>query len=286
MEKAINIGDYILFGTYNEEPIIWRIINKDDDGDLLLWSEYIISYKAFDGAESGRWKETGGIYTNDCERQMYGSNRWYNSNLRQWLNSDRKRVNYTTQPPISSAIRKGYNAYDDEAGFLFGFTSKEKRSIKQVNRRVLLAEMDKENADGGRELHKYEYGDPKEAMTNYDIAFYENLKDKVFLLSIQELTDYVHDREYDCKKTMTQEALNKNQFYNERIDGETDWYWFRTPSTSCGATVRDMGGYGFITDAGVSTDSLGVVPALYIYVSSIQSLSGQGTKENPYISKE
>ncbi|MCT4509700.1 MAG: DUF6273 domain-containing protein [Tepidibacter sp.] len=221
MEKAINIGDYILFGTYNEEPIIWRIINKDDDGDLLLWSEYIISYKAFDGA-----------------------------------------------------------------GFLFGFTSKEKRSIKQVNHKVLLAEMDKENADGGRELHKYEYGDPKEAMTNYDIAFYENLKDKVFLLSIQELTDYVHDREYDYKKTMTQEALNKNQFYNERIDGETDWYWFRTPSTSCGATVRDMGGYGFITDAGVSTDSLGVVPALYIYVSSLQSLSGQGTKENPYISKE
>ena len=42
----IEIGDYILFGTYNDEPILWRVINKDTQNGLLLWSDKIITIKA------------------------------------------------------------------------------------------------------------------------------------------------------------------------------------------------------------------------------------------------
>jgi hypothetical protein len=35
---------------YYNEPILWRVINIDKDGDPLLFSEHILCLKAFDSA--------------------------------------------------------------------------------------------------------------------------------------------------------------------------------------------------------------------------------------------
>ena len=60
-----------------------------NDGKPLLWSEYILSAKCFDAAESG----TVDKGSNNAEK--YGSNIWSRSNLREWLNST-GRVSWST----------------------------------------------------------------------------------------------------------------------------------------------------------------------------------------------
>lgn len=125
-EKLLQIGDYIEFGTYNEEPILWRIINFDEEGFPLLFSEYIITYKSFDGRELESKKKESDL------RYMHGSNRWYNSNLREWLNSNDLSVNYTTYPPVKKALRYEFNPYDKEPGFFTNFTDLERSVIKNT----------------------------------------------------------------------------------------------------------------------------------------------------------
>lgn len=43
-EGVISVGDFIEFGRHYNEPILWRVINIDDKGDLLLFSQYLLSY--------------------------------------------------------------------------------------------------------------------------------------------------------------------------------------------------------------------------------------------------
>jgi hypothetical protein len=41
----IKVGDYIRFGQYREQPILWRVIHLDRDGDPVLFSDKIITIK-------------------------------------------------------------------------------------------------------------------------------------------------------------------------------------------------------------------------------------------------
>jgi hypothetical protein len=47
---TIKVGDYVLFGSYNDEPILWRCI--DTENGVMLLSEYILCMKAYDAAEN------------------------------------------------------------------------------------------------------------------------------------------------------------------------------------------------------------------------------------------
>lgn len=47
-ETTAKIGDYIQFGNYNGQTILWRVIDLDAAGDPLLLSEKILSIQAFD----------------------------------------------------------------------------------------------------------------------------------------------------------------------------------------------------------------------------------------------
>ena len=48
---SINIGDYVIFGKYYDEPILWRCVDIEN-GDPLMLSDKIISIKPFDAAGS------------------------------------------------------------------------------------------------------------------------------------------------------------------------------------------------------------------------------------------
>mgnify|MGYP007101889272 CR=1 FL=1 len=48
-EPVAIIGEYIQLGTYNGAPIIWRHVDTDENGFLMI-SDKIITIKAFDGA--------------------------------------------------------------------------------------------------------------------------------------------------------------------------------------------------------------------------------------------
>ncbi|MEA4847445.1 MAG: hypothetical protein VB106_09470, partial [Clostridiaceae bacterium] len=60
--QTVQVGDYIFFGTYNGQPILWRVISLDKKGDPLLFSEKLLSFKDFDAP---------GPYHGDSGRQEY-----------------------------------------------------------------------------------------------------------------------------------------------------------------------------------------------------------------------
>lgn len=106
----LEVGDYIRFGRYNGQPIDWVVIHINDSGQPLLLSSRILTLKPFDASESGTYNQNAGVtfdnkmprdqvysyYSIEELRAMKGSNAWANSNIREWLNSDQKKVNYST----------------------------------------------------------------------------------------------------------------------------------------------------------------------------------------------
>lgn len=132
------IGDTVVFGSYNEEPIEWRVLNVDDEDEkMLIVSKYILSMKVYDAAESGIYNEYDGVdywshenYNVDDEEilvNIRGNNDWSKSNIRTWLNSDAELVTYDDQAPDRRAV--GANYYNNESGFLYNFTKEEREAI-------------------------------------------------------------------------------------------------------------------------------------------------------------
>jgi len=116
-------GDYVLFGRYLGEPVLWQIIAAED-GCPLLFSEYVLCLKAFAASESSAG----------------GSSDWRTSALRQWLNSTQARVRWDGAPPTASNVYEGHNAYDDEPGFLAAgnFSGQETALMKHGEDMVFL----------------------------------------------------------------------------------------------------------------------------------------------------
>lgn len=283
-QQTLAIGDYIEFGAYNDEPVLWRVIHIDEEGDPLLFSEYIISYKSFDAMELDLVVES----ESDTRRHRFGSNRWSNSNLREWLNSSEETVAFSTHPPTRSpeAVLRGLNAYANEPGFLTNFTQCEKEAIKETTHKSLLMEADKDFKDGGSEAHIHVYGIVDEALTNYENAYYEEVTDKVFLLSVKELKEYVQDRNWDIRKVMTRQAklLDRTGLIMEY--GEKNpysYYWLRTPASEFDDWVRKVDSKGMVTVYSAYKSRIGVSPALFLSSSSVIVESGAGTSDDPFI---
>lgn len=124
----VKVGEYVLFGKYCGEPILWKCV--DNSSGSMLVSEYVLCEKAYDAAESGVSGEGSDAI------QIMGSNVWSNSNLREWLNSEDQKVVYSTMPPTKKAVNSVNpvtdNGYADEAGFLNNFTQDEIKKILPV----------------------------------------------------------------------------------------------------------------------------------------------------------
>ncbi len=94
-------GDYLFFGQYAGEPILWRVLAMEDGRPLLL-AEHILCFKAFAA----------------CDDPAAGSSAWEDSALRQWLNSTRAAVPWRGSAPEKSRVWEGRNPYAHEPGFL------------------------------------------------------------------------------------------------------------------------------------------------------------------------
>lgn len=156
--NEMDVGDYVQFGQYWDDPIVWRVINKNDDGSLMLYSDRILCCKAFDA----NGDTTDGRDDAEGNRVKYGSNNWEKSNLREWLNSEDTVVQYSHQKPDAEHLRlqynystgedgPGYNPYDKESGFLSNFTKAEQDVIAPYEHDVILSEVDKDIRTGGSE---------------------------------------------------------------------------------------------------------------------------------------
>lgn len=142
-EKDIELGDTITIGSYNNEALVWRVLHIDEEKkQAILISENIITMKAYDAAESGKFNSDGqkdywsqnSEATTDMDLQAYvrGNSDWSKSNIRTWLNSDRENVKYEDQEPSAKAMSEAKNGYNNEAGFLNGFTEEELDRLLEI----------------------------------------------------------------------------------------------------------------------------------------------------------
>ena len=129
--RGIKVGDYVQMGTYYGKPILWRCVDIDDNGPLML-SDKILFAKAMDA----KGDDKSGSHSRGGFRPNNGSNYWPDSNMRSWLNSDAEAGNVQWlcgNPPDKDHVTDGYNAYDQEAGFLTNFTREE---IGAINTKI------------------------------------------------------------------------------------------------------------------------------------------------------
>jgi hypothetical protein len=278
-EDTMKIGDYVQFGSYNKESILWRIINIDEEGNPLLFAESILCLKEFDS--HGKKHSEDAVLKNPYgdileSRRLDGSNEWENSNIRQWLSSEEKKINWIQNEP----------SYCKESGFLAdgNFSAEERAVIKPVNHKVLLAEIDKEKKQGGKgETWDYVF-DIKNLVENYDSSYYKNVTDKVFLLSGKELKEYVYDRGWEFKTKPTAKAVKDNSNASPYYSYS---YYLRNPAAyfviSC-VRIVNCAEDGFTIETGRANNNIGGIrPALYLNMSSAAFKSGAGTKAKPYV---
>lgn len=254
----------------------------------MIYSEKILCLKSFDAAESGKYEDDEGkSYNGDEYRQKLGSNNWENSNIREWLNSDEIKVNYTTQPPTKDAVYEGCNAFSTESGFLSNFSSDERSSIKPIVHKFILSEPNKRLRTGGSEKHIWN-ADIGDCVQNFDEAYYKNVTDKVYLLDLKEIHDYVYSRGWEYRRMPTEEAIESSSYKNPKTltTKKYWWNWTRTPYSDNSSYVRtiqrnqefDHGGDVNSNCPGVAG---GIVPALNLKTAVAKS--GSGTEDDPYI---
>lgn len=257
-QTKVKMGDTIVFGKYNDEPVKWRVIKLQEENNAVLIADNILTMKAFDAAESGKYNELDGedywtatkeqihILGEDGQRKIRGDNRWSTSNIRTWLNSSNENVGYQDQAPGIKAMSNRQNGYEAEAGFLHGFTEAELSAIVPT---------------------KVQTGD---VMT----------EDKVFLLSEDEL-QWLADADVAKYAVPTQAAAKQDQtdmYKNYSLDLGVDDYcwWLRSASGSVGDVMAYEGcivgsSYyeGKLIKAIVGVEGYGIRPAITVNLSSV-----------------
>ena len=306
-EIQINIGEYIQMGKYNDEPILWRCIDVDENGPLLF-SDRILCRKAYDlrGVNaSGSHVRRGRIYDNywgdrywEHAKLRFGySNYWGDSNIRCWLNSAMPagKVEWLCGNPPNEEnadpVAVNPSFYDQEKGFLAdgNFTQEERNLIKTVKLRSLLAECDAELATSGsaeaweKIFNLYMTYSPGD--NNYDDILAEELEERVFLLDIEQFWD------------LYQKSDVLGEYYDSSFEVEGivyKDYALRSPMDTLAMvpTRRQQGavmfatgrlGYGAEIHYKPAERTFGIRPAFYLDEENAQILSGSGTEEDPYI---
>ncbi len=271
-------GDYIQFGSYNEQPLLWQVIHVLENGNLLLWSDKIISVKVFDAfgdLVDGRGNE---------ERIRVGANYWAGSSLREWLNSGAECVTFTYNPPSKENLWNGLNAYANEPGFLSNFTESQLVLIQETENKSLLAQCDCELKEGGTEAFTLQGSkDLSKSVQNYDNAYYHTVTDKVFILDIKQLAEYVSANGFSQTKAPTEEAVARSEYKSPSLTASKDFnYWTRTPITTTADKCMRISSAGVSGDTSVDNRNLGLVPAVII-ASDFTASSGDGSAESPYV---
>lgn len=244
-------GSSLFLGTYNGQPVEWRVVHIADNGrSAVVISDKILTMKAFDAAESGHYNQTDSesYWTTpmddlsvEQQRALRGDNRWEYSNIRTWLNSAREMVQYSDYPPAAGAMSEHDNGYSTEAGFLRGFTKDELAAIL-----------------------------PTEITTNGSTT-----TDRVFLLSSDEM-QWLYDADVSIFARPTPEALEQDStgWYAMYLDAcGTDEYlwWLRDAdgSNACKSLIVNNSSMDSVISAQcVGLEGFGIRPAMTIDLSS------------------
>ena len=264
----IEPGTYINLGKYNGKNIVWRCVDVDEKGCLML-ADYIIDTFPYDAMTNDNSRSKS--HSRNYKRDTYGSNYWKDSNMRSWLNSaaDAGEVKWLCGNPPRAGYVDG-NAYDEKAGFLNDFTKAEIAAMKTVTQRSLVSHPEYKQGiyDGdGRSDLELNY-DIQNVADNFESAYGENSTEKVFLLDVKQVN-----------------AVWKNlgDYYIGSNEQGMSWpYWLRTPVSDCNHDMRYVHNNGTIGRESPQRSYIGVRPAFYLDTDYYVATSGNGTSENPY----
>ena len=268
----IKIGDYIKLGTYENEPILWRCVDIDDNGPLML-SDKVLGSMPYDAKTSENSATRS--HSRNSFRSSYGSNHWRDSNMRSWLNSDADagKVDWLCgNPPKSDYVGYG-SEYDEKAGFLNGFSKAEIAAIKTVTQRSIVSHPEYSAgyiAGPGADL-PYNT-DIASVAYGFEKAYYENIIDKVFLPDVKQLNTI-----YNNSNILGNYYLAKNK------DGIRWSYWLRTPITDCNHDMRYVETDGNIYRVAPYFGHIGVRPAFYLDTDYYIVSEGNGEVNSPYV---
>jgi len=188
---TINVGDYIQMGKYYDGPILWRCVDIDANGPLML-ADRILTIKPYDASGTHKYLDGTTQADSDSSRTSYGSDLWETSNMRSWLNSTATAGNVVWLdgcPPTQDKVSDGCNDYAGEKGFLAdgNFSAGDRSAMKSVNQKSLLNSMDATKLSvGGNEPYSFDYN-ISTVVQNYDTAYYQNVADKMFLLDVKQV---------------------------------------------------------------------------------------------------
>lgn len=277
--RDIEIGDYITLGTYYGEPIVWRCVDIDENGPLML-SDKIIAIKAFDasgsyaGENGDNSHSRGNSYAH--KRTNRGSNLWVDSNIRAWLNSTASAGNVAF--PCGNLPQKDYlhgsvNAYAEESGFLSSdnFTAEELSCIKPVTQKTAVNEVDAQFATSGSEAFQY-VTSVQSCAANYDTAYTVETTDRIFFLNCEQL-EKVYENLGDYYLTRpTQAAVENSEYKSDSLAADKIWfYWLRDANGDSRSPthVRHVSTDGNVYFSWAYDDiHLGIRPAFYLNVNA------------------
>lgn len=264
-QASLGLGDSVTLGSYNGEPIAWKVIHMSENGGTaVLITEHIVTMKAYDAASSERYNTDSGSdywtyaskdFTDKAlEVKVRGNNDWARSNIRAWLNADTQIVNYDGAKPAARSMSELKNGYDSEAGFLYGFTDAEKSVIVET-----------QVANKGNALSQD--GSPVTS-------------DKVFLLSLDEL-HWLEEADVSTLAVPTQAAVaqDKTGWYNAYSLGygvDSYFWWLREPVKDCPSQCYIVcnGFTGDLTKTEtVGVEGFGIRPAITVDIRALENLN-------------
>jgi hypothetical protein len=184
-------------------------------------------------------------------------------------------IDWIQNDPSAANMMSGYNPYNTEKGFLAdgNFSSSDRSLIKPLTHKVLLAGTDASKKDDGSENHVWN-STLSTVVQNYDTtAYYQNVTDSIFLLSVKQLKEWVFDNSA---------TLGANYHKAQRS------YWLNTPWAGSNSAVRYVtytgpveAGYAY--DICGNYDICGVRPALQLDLDGAIFASGSGTDKSPFV---
>lgn len=257
--KELVVGDVFTYGSIDltgdsPETLDWIVLNVDEEAETVLCiAENVVAFFPYDGAESGMRAQDGDTYFNEENLSEYtdeqlgrfwGSSDWETANIRSWLNSDAAIVEYIGAKPTEDTTSLYENNYESEAGFLYSFTEEEKNQL-------VLADV-------------------------------EASKDKVFLLSREEVETYLVGQNIVLSAVPTENAvlLEGSGLYKEYYEkGERTTYWaLRTQGDNACSVLCVGTGLGktenFHSEYACSS-LMGVRPAIVLPLDYVKTLESQ-----------
>lgn len=233
LTQAVPAGGVIMFPWAYQQQALATKISTYASREAAAAIE-TVSVSAGDGGTNLGTADGHTEHMNHTHRLRYGSNRYKESAIRQWLNSD-KAGGAWWQPQSEFDRAPSYAARD---GFLKKLDEGLVAAIGEVDKTVALNTV----TDGGGS---------------------EVVRDRVWLLSRDEM-GYGHENNITEGQTYPffAGATNADRIY--LLNGAPRWYWLRTPNTGYGSNARTVYTDGSLHII-IAHNSYGVLAAFTIY---------------------